>query len=128
MNYIHISMYVHKGVSPSWAGTIDLKSFFSRESLCRSYKCPVARRDLTTETPQMLQNFPLCPCGDPYSLHTATEDITYTSPRISILIHALASINWHCSEDSIDFKLVYFPLSIWDLVLRLHKHKENKSP
>lgn len=49
-------------------------------------------------------------------------------PRRCILIHALASINWHCSEDSIDSKLLYFSLSIWDLVLRLYKNRESKSP
>lgn len=67
--------------------------------------------------------FPHVP-GETYgSLHTAMRDCTtYTSPQISFMSHALNSLNWHCSEDSIETKLIYFPLSVWDLVLGVHTH------
>lgn len=39
------------------------------------------------------------------------SSIKHTSPKIDFMIHALASINWHCSEDSLETKLIYFPQS-----------------
>lgn len=84
-----------------------------------------AGRNSSFERPQKLS---LVYLGRFIDLKTATQDsITYTSPRISFMIHALASINWHCSEDSIENKLIYFPLSIWDLVLdSTHTHREKQ--